>query len=756
MESRRSLLNKLALFNLGLTAMGTQIVMIREFLAVLQGNELIIGMLLGCWMLLTAMGSYLSTKTLPVSSSKFAVRSSEFAVHSSPDSPPPRLPAPMPPCLLAILGLLPLAMLFALSYLHSLFIPAGVTVGIGEIFLVSLLVLSPFCFLSGMLFPLLVSELSVSREKNMLYQGYALDSAGGILGGLLFSLIFIFMLSSYESLLVLTCSCFLLVIAWRHGGMGAGRRGSAEAGKIGRLGDWQIGRFGGWEIWGIVFSGILLIILISSYLFKPDRLLNRHSFKGQDVLEVKTTPFGKISVTKIGDQLNIYENAVPLATGDDPAAREEPVHYAMLMHPDPRNVLLISGGTGGTIDELLKYPSVKIDYLEINPWMIRLIDKYRPFPKESRIKYIFEDARKRLSLSGRMYDVIILNTPEPLSAELNRFYTVEFFQLLNERLHPGGIISVPVAAAGNYMNETSRMMHSVLYNSLQTVFRHIRIIPGDKDYFLASQASLDGSFLKKYLSAGFTNIYVNPSYVNEDLQKMRSDLIIKDLIPKTPINSDLKPTIFSLSLTHWLERFKMDPLVFPVALAIFIVVAFLFLGPLNLGLFASGFTASALEFMLLIWFQVMYGNIFQMTGVIFAVFMAGLAIGSIMMHLVKNAKFKGFLALQAGIALFSGLVAILMFVIPTISAHWTIILLILALVFITGLLTGAQFSLNGTLRDTSIHQSSGESFSADLLGSAIGIVLVSVYLIPHLGLPMTGLAMAGLNVVALVVMVWRR
>jgi spermidine synthase len=731
MVSRNSLLIQLALFNLGMTAMGIQVVMIREFLAVFQGNEMIIGIFLGCWMLLTATGAFVA-----VQSSKFKGQSSQ-----SPASLLPRFHASMPPCLHAILGLLPLAMLFALAYLHSLFIPSGVMAGIGEIFLITLLVLAPFCLLSGILFPILVGELSALNDKNLLYKGYALDSSGSILGGLLFSLVFIFLLNSYESLLVLTFACFLIAIrAWRIGG----------------LDDWRIGGLGDWRIGGMILLVIGIIIIILSVVFKPGELLNKLSFKNQKVLEVKDTPFGKVAITRLDDQVNLYENGVPLPTGDETSSREESVHYAMLLHPDPKHVLLISGGTGGTIDELLKYPSAKIDYLEINPWMIRLVGKYQPFPKENRVKYIFEDARRRLKMASQMYDVIILNTPEPLSAELNRFYTIEFFHLLKERLNPNGIISVPISPAGNYMNESSRMMHSIIFNTLQAVFTHIRIIPGEKDYYLASDSSLDSSFLKKYSNEKFTNIYVNPSYVNEDLKKMRSKQIIDDLIPEAPVNSDLKPLIFSLSLTHWLEQFKIDHRVIPGIMALIVVVAFLFLGPQNLGLFASGFTASSLEFLLLIWFQVMYGYVFQMTGVIFAVFMAGLAIGSVGMHLLKKGTFRGFLTFQAGIAAFSALVAILMLVIPTISGNWTIIPLILVLVFITGLLTGAQFSLSGTLRDTSIRQSSGESFSADLFGSAIGIVLVSVYLIPQLGLPMTGIALAGLNVVALGVMAVRR
>jgi len=725
MESHKSFIIKLSLFNLGLTAMGTQIVMIREFLAIFQGNELIIGMFLGFWMLLTATGSFLVTKFFQVRSSQFAVPSSQFAVPSSqfPASSIPSFHRSTIPLLQALLGLLPLLMLPGLLWLHSHFIPPGVMAGIDDIFLFLLIVLGPLCLVSGFLFPIMVHELSALHDKNLIHIGYALDAAGSIASGIIFSLLFLFILNPFDSLLILTSTCFFNAIAWAWG----------QKRKIASLALLVIG----------------MVILVISFIIKPDELVNRLSFENQQVLEVKASPFGKLTITRLDEQLNLYDNGVPVITGDDPAFREESVHYAMLLHPGPEKVLLISGGTGGTIGEILKYPVKKIDYLEINPWLIRLIDKYKPFIKDDRVKFIYKDPRIILSRAGQKYDVIILNTPEPLSAELNRFYTLEFFLLLKDKLNPGGIISLSVPAAGNYMSETSRMMHSVLFNTLQTVFGFIRIIPGDKDYFLASEISLDNSFLQKYPSVGFTNVYVNPSYINEDLQKMRSDLIMKDLIPEAPVNSDLKPYIFSLSLKQWLSRFKVDFRAIPIALAIFIVVAFLFLGPLNLGLLAGGFTASALEFLLLIWFQVMYGYVFQMTGVIFAVFMAGIAIGSVLMHLVKNRTFKSFLAIQAIIAIFAALLAILMLVIPSNSAHWTIIPLILVLVFITGFLTGAQFSLSGSLRNTSIRQSSGEAFSADLLGSAIGIVLVSVYLIPQLGLPVTGLVLALLNVVAL-------
>jgi len=103
-------------------------------------------------------------------------------------------------------------------------------------------------------------------------------------------------------------------------------------------------------------------------------------------------------------------------------------------------------------------------------------------------------------------------------------------------------------------------------------------------------------------------------------------------------------------------------------------------------------------------------------------------------------------------AIFSALVAltILLF-----SSSPLPLFIIFLLVFTTGSLMGIQFSLSASLRKTSVITSAGESFSADLMGSAIGVLLVSVYLVPQFGLPATGFMLAGLNVMVLGVMAWK-
>jgi predicted membrane-bound spermidine synthase len=741
MKSHRSLIIKILLFNLGMVAMATQVIMIREALAIFHGNELVIGLFLGIWMLLTAGGAFIA-----ILSSKFKVQSSGRSFISptfnrqstidnrqstiNTESPPPRFPA----TLLILLAFLPMSTLFLLVILRFTFVPAGIMPGLGLTALVILLALMPFCIVSGMLFPILVQQLSSLKEKNLLHEGYALDSAGSILGGLLFSMVFIFALPPYESLVTLTLFCLFvfMILAW------IGRRKALAL--------------------SILLIGILITFINSR--FEPASFLDKLQFNKQEVVEIKSSPYGMIAVTRIGKNFFLFENGNQVSLGDDPVNREESVHYAMLLHPLPQKVLLISGGASGSIDEILKYPVSGIDYLEPDPWLTMVARRYKPFPQDPRVNYIFKDPRIFLNNNDEKYDVILVNTPEPNSAALNRFYTVEFYNLLKSRMNPGGIISVSTLPAGNYMSETSRHIHSVNFNTLKSVFSDVRIIPGAKDYFLASDSTIEKSIFKDFQSKGIENDYVNPFYINENLLKMRSDLIMKDILPDARINSDLKPYVFSLFLRQWLERFKTNAWIIPLILILSLIISMIFLGPLNLGLFTGGFTASSLEFLLLIWLQVIYGYVYLLTGVVFAIFMAGLVVGSLLLvNRIKKHTFKRFLIIQGIFAIFSALVALLIFLIS--PSHLPPfpsppLPLILFLVFITGLLMGAQFSSSARLRTSSIIKSSGESFSADLLGSAIGIVLVSVYIIPQFGLPLTALVLAGLNVLALAVMAVRR
>jgi predicted membrane-bound spermidine synthase len=662
MTSRKELIIRSLIFILGFLAMSVQVLSAREFLVLFSGNELVIGICLGLWMLSTAIGAYLGS---------FLFRRTGASVRWLPLITSFLI-------LVALAGVMPTGM----ALLKGVLLPRGVEAGFGQVFLIVMFSTMPFCLISGASFTYLAGKLSSVENSSSVHTAYALDSAGSIVGGILFSIL----------------------------------------------------------IFSIPGSG-----------FQVPGSINSTIFPGQEVLESRDTPYGRLTVTRLGEQYNLYENGNPVLLAGEPAQREEMVHYAMLLHPKPEQVLMISGGIGGTIEEVFKYPGVQVDYLENNPWLIKLVDRYIPFPVNDHLRIIREDPLRFLRRAGEKYDVILLNTPDPVSADLNRFYTREFFTILKARLNADGILSCSTPAAGNYMSEASLQRHSVLNNTLASEFSQIRIIPGIRDYFLASDAPLDGSLWEYHEKRVISNLYVNPGYIDEELNRQRSAFILDQIRGSGGINTDLRPSVYDLVLRQWLDKFGIGQWVIAIVLIILVVMGILFLGPFNLGLFTGGFTVSSLEFLLLLWLQVLFGNIYQVTGLVFALFMAGMAVGAnFSKSFFHEVNFRTFRMMQWVLAIFSVIVAGLQWLVPSSVSGSLLLMLIFLLAAIAGLLMGLQFAIATSIRAVKHISNAGQSFASDLLGSAIGIMLITVYIIPLVGIPLAGLFLAGLNLVTII------
>ena len=162
-------------------------------------------------------------------------------------------------------------------------------------------------------------------------------------------------------------------------------------------------------------------------------------WRGFNVVGARETIYGNLTVTETGENgsgtiRSIYENGAILANAPDPAAAEEAVDYALLEHAAPRRVLLIGGGVNGGVAEALKHPTVeRLDYVELDPALIGMAREYFPaqtadFDSDSRVHLHFLDGRRYLAGPGERFDVIIVDVPDPQTAQLNRFYTVEFFR----------------------------------------------------------------------------------------------------------------------------------------------------------------------------------------------------------------------------------------------------------------------------------------------------------------------------------------
>ncbi len=694
---------------LGISTIITQIILLREFLSVFYGNELVMGIILANWMLITGFGAY---------SGKFFDRITNKI----------RLVS----ILLFLMSLLPIITVFLLNFLRNIVFPIGSMISIIDVLYSSFILLLPVCLVSGLLFTVLCNVISERKEKNMISRVYSLEAIGAIIGGLIFNLILLYIFKTFECLIILLIINVIAVHSIYRS---------------------QINKY---------ISVIILIIsaalIVFAFRLNLDSSAKEYLYKDQNIIYQKDTPYGNIVITETGGQKNFFENGQPLFSTNNSIENEEDVHYAMLQHPDPKNILLISGGISGTTNEILKYDIDKLYYAEINPWIFKTGKEFTETLSDKKINLINKDARLYIKETDNTFDIVLINLPEPNTAQINRFYTVEFFKELKRRLSKNAVISIRLFSTINYVSDKARKTNSVLYNTLKHCFENVLIIPGGKNYYLASDTILSINISHKVQESGIENIYVNQYYIQDDILKQRSEYILNELDKNAAINKDFTPVAYYMQLQHWLSYFKINYWIIAMGFFLALVLIIFRYNIINLGLFTSGFAASSTEVILLISFQIIYGFVYQMIGIIITLFMAGLAFGALYLtKKIKTININKYIKIQFGISIY---LLVLPFVLLLLKSYSINLVLIhgvfFVLTLIIGSLIGLLYSVASKIQSKKISLIAAETYSADLLGSAIGALLISAILIPVFGIIKVCLIISVLNFTYVLFISFRR
>ena len=217
-----------------------------------------------------------------------------------------------------------------------------------------------------------------------------------------------------------------------------------------------------------------------------------HTINAQiKLVECTNSPYENIMVGKMSDQYSIFGNGQYLTSFPDPFQTAIQAHFILSQHPHPENVLLIGGGIGGFISEILKHPVKTLHYVELDAKLIQIARKYLPQEDEKAfsapgVKIFLSDGRYFVKKCRGKYDVIIIHLPDPSTAMLNRFYTLDFFQETARILKPDGLLVTGVSSAVNYIGPEVGNYTSSIYHSLAKVFPYVLVTPGDYNFFFAS------------------------------------------------------------------------------------------------------------------------------------------------------------------------------------------------------------------------------------------------------------------------------
>ncbi len=687
MENRRVKDLAWAVAALGMTALATQIILLREFVSVFQGNELVIGVVLAGWMMLTGAGAFLG----------------RFSVHLSPRRS-------VPAAALVCSGMLPPATVLLLRTTRNFVFTAGSMVGILQALSASLVLLAPFCLLSGFLFTFFVHLISSIAGENRTASVYAWESLGSTAGGVILTFALAAFLETFQTLFVLLLIDLgvALFLAWRT-------RAALTATAV-----------------LIVMGGAITALLTD----RADTWTRTFLFPGQEIAYFSDTPYGNLTVTRQGGEACFFENSMLMFSTNDVTPNEETVHYCMVQRPSPRRVLLIGGGISGTTTEILKYGVQGVDYVEINPWIIGIGRKFTRALDDSRISVIDGDARVFVRTTANRYDAAIINLPDPATAQLNRFYTLEFFGELKHVLNEGAVVSISLLPAAEYQGSEARRLSSILAMTLHHVFANVLIVPGERNYYLASDRPLDIGITRLIDERAVSTVYVNHFYLDDRLIAQRSGEMTSAIDTSAVINRDFTPVCYYRQLAYWLSYFGFSPGPWLATAGFALLLLLGRFSAVGAGIFAGGFAASSVEIVLLVSFQVLCGSMFQMTGIVITAFMGGLAAGALLARtVVRRPGIDSFILVQFALSVICLLIPVLLLWLQTmISSPLLVQCMITAVAFAAAVLTGTGFGIATRVRRGGPSAVASELYGLDLFGSALGALFVSVYAIPLFGL----------------------
>ncbi len=170
-------------------------------------------------------------------------------------------------------------------------------------------------------------------------------------------------------------------------------------------------------------------------------------YKATDVLHHSVSEFQEIDIVEtvaLGRML-LLDGMVMTSERDEFIYHEMIAHIPMLAHPNPKNVLVIGGGDGGTIREVLKHPSVERAVLcEIDGDVIEVCKKYLPSIAgkldDPRVEIEVRDGAAYIAQHKNTFDVILVDSTDPIGPG-EKLFTQAFYQNVLEALTENGIMA---------------------------------------------------------------------------------------------------------------------------------------------------------------------------------------------------------------------------------------------------------------------------------------------------------------------------
>jgi len=339
-----------------------------------------------------------------------------------------------------------------------------------------------------------------------------------------------------------------------------------------------------------------------------------------------------------------------------------------------------------------------------------------------------------------MADVIILLTPPPSTLLLNRYYTTEFFHYIKKRLKADGIFMCSPGPGDNYLNRESINMYSSIYNSLEDVFKNVKPVIGNKFYLISSDKEISVSFCQLADIKKIKNTYVSSDYLSDELVIKKSNEVNMLFDKKISQNRSAYPIASFHFQSYFFSSNPGEKVPALILIMILFAVPVFGIKRRNMLMYFSASALAGFEIIILLTLQLIVGNMYQLTGLVIAGLMSGLAIGAgfeISLYSKFSVRVTGLILFVY--YLFFGLFYDSIF---ALKSGFPAIAFLIFSAFIPALFTGCIFrEITGTSEGLSAPSG---VYSSDLAGSALGFILMTGIAIPAFGIQVSVFLLSGL------------
>ncbi len=200
-------------------------------------------------------------------------------------------------------------------------------------------------------------------------------------------------------------------------------------------------------------AGVAVLAALGAGLVGAERLtaLAEENLYADEVILARQSRYQRIVLTRWKDDLRLFLNAhLQFSSRDEYRYHEALVHPGLAAVPLARRVLVLGGGDGLAVREVLRYPGVEsVTLVDLDPEMTRLFASHPLLVRlnggslsSPRVRVVNADAFPWLEENREMFDFVVVDFPDPSSYSLGKLYTTAFYRLLSRHVSAAGLVAI--------------------------------------------------------------------------------------------------------------------------------------------------------------------------------------------------------------------------------------------------------------------------------------------------------------------------